>query len=453
MVALAEKDKSSCRRISYLIIMTGDVSFNELGLAFVILMGFNIIVLPRRFATIPVIMTCCYITLGSGFIIAGLHFSALRLIILSGWLRVIFRREFSIKLNIVDKLLILWTIFNVVSNTILWQTSEAFINRLGFIYDVIGIYFLFRFLILDIAEIELVIKGLAIILIPLTILMLNEYMTGRNLFSIFGGVNEYTAIRDGKFRCQGPFDHPILAGTFGATIMPLFVSLWFKQGIKISGIIGFVTATIITGLSVSSGPFIAYIFGILGIMMWPLRQQMRLVRYVAIFILIMLHAVMKAPAWHIMARIADLTGGHGWYRAAVIDSAIEHFSEWWMVGTKNTANWGLTVLPNNPTKSDMTNQYLNIGIDGGLITMLLFILIIIIAFRDLGRSLKATENEPFPLKFLLWSMGAALFAHAVNFLSVSYYDQSIVFWYLLLAMIATSINLFGKSKDTPLIAT
>jgi ABC-type Mn2+/Zn2+ transport system permease subunit len=38
---------------------------------------------------------------------------------------------------------------------------------------------------------------------------------------------------------------------------------------------------------------------------------------------------------------------------------------------------------------------------------------------------------------MLWAMGAALFAHAVTFISVSYFDQNFVNWYLLLAIIGT----------------
>ena len=34
-------------------------------------------------------------------------------------------------------------------------------------------------------------------------------------------------------------------------------------------------------------------------------------------------------------------------------------------------------------------------------------------------------------------MGIMLFAHMVTFIAVTYFDQMIVFWYLLLAMIST----------------
>ena len=425
-------------------------SFNSIGITFIFLMGILIIILPRRLAVLPILMTCCYITLGQVVVIASLHFTAMRIIILFYWIRILLRREFlNIKLNNIDKLLILWTVVRLITYVMLWQTTEALINQLGVAYNVIGLYFMFRCLIYDFDDMQQMIKTLAIILIPLTILMLNEYTTGRNLFSIFGGVDEFTAMRDGKVRCQGPFAHPILAGSFGATIMPLFIFAWYKNTKnKVICIIGVLSSTIIAILSVSSGPIVAYLFGLIGLFMWPLRRQMQIVRYIILFCIISLHLIMKAPVWYLMARMADLTGGHGWYRAAVIDAAIEHISEWWAIGTQNTAHWGLTVLPEYPMKSDITNQYINIGIDGGIITMLLFILIIVVMFRHLGNALKVMQQQPHHIQILLWSMGATLFAHTMNFFSVSYFDQIIVFWYLLLAMIATASIVSAKLDVT-----
>ena len=46
-------------------------------------------------------------------------------------------------------------------------------------------------------------------------------------------------------------------------------------------------------------------------------------------------------------------------------------------------------------------------------------------------------------------MGTAVFAHIVSFFSVTYFDQIRIFWYLLLAGIAT-VSIF-PSKDNAVI--
>jgi len=354
------------------------------------------------------------------------------------WIRLVTRSELSaIKLNTIDKAIIYWTIACIITYTLLWQTSDAFINRLGLAYNTLGLYFLFRYIIRDFDDINRVIKMLAIIIVPLAVAMLLENATGRNLFSFFGGVPEVTWIRNGRLRCQGPFRSPILAGTFGATLIPFFVALWFdKKNLKTLSLIGFISATIITVTSASSGPAMAYLFAVIALAMWPFRIHMRTIRWGILFSLVLLHLIMKAPVWYLMARIGNLIGGTGWHRAYLIDQAIKYFNEWWLLGAKSTAHWMPYTLPNSD-RADITNQFIVEGVNGGLITMLLFIAIIVYCFKGLGRALQATEDYPFAERITLWSMGAALFAHTMTFFSVSYFDQIIVSWYLLLAMIAT----------------
>jgi hypothetical protein len=149
---------------------------------------------------------------------------------------------------------------------------------------------------------------------------------------------------------------------------------------------------------------------------------------------------MKVHVWFLIDRLSDLMGssGHGFYRAKVIDEAFKHIGEWWLIGAKYTAHWDLTVLPAYPNHVDITNQFIRYGVDGGLLTMILFIAVIVICFRSLGRTLRITAERPFAINILLWSIGVALLTHVASFISVSYFDQMVVFWYLLLALVSTT---------------
>jgi hypothetical protein len=40
------------------------------------------------------------------------------------------------------------------------------------------------------------------------------------------------------------------------------------------------------------------------------------------------------------------------------------------------------------------------------------------------------------VQWLYWSIGVCLATHCVSYMSVSYFDQMVVFWYWLLAVIA-----------------
>jgi len=423
-------------------------NINLLGLSLTLLMGILMILVPRRYAPIPLLIVTCYITIGQRVVVAGLDFTMFRILILFGWARLVLRSEiYALKLNAIDKALIWWIITSIVTYTILWGTFRAFINRMGLAYDVIGIYFLLRFIIRDFEDVIRIIKSLGFIIVPLALAALLENATTRNIFAIFGGVPEFSRLRDGNVRCVISFGDAILAGTFAATSMPLFVGLLSEKGFaKKLAIFGFVASTIITVLSNSSGPVVSYLFGIIGFALWPFRRKMRLVRWGILAGVLSLHIIMKAPVWALIGRLSDLIGGTGYHRFELIDAFIRHFGEWWLIGTKYTAHWGPVVLVYEPNMVDITSQYILMGIEGGLLRMFLFIAVIVHSFRAIGRTIRATEGQSLSARICLWSLGAALLGHSISFISVSYFTQIVVFWYMLLAMISTCEGIFNNGN-------
>lgn len=422
--------------------MEETTTVNFIGFFFIILSSLLIFFLPRRLAIFPMLLTVCYITIGQRIVFAGLNFPIFRILIFFGFLRLIIRNEiYSLKLNNIDKAIIWWVIISIVTGVLLEKSWQGLINRLGLAYNALGCYYLFRFLIKDRQDLATLLKMIAIIILPLAISVVIEKTTARNIFSIFGGVPEITIIRNEKLRCQGPFRHPILMGTFAATLIPIFASLWFQdKGGKLFSMIGIICATVITYASASSGPLFTYIFALIALFMWPMRNNMRSVRWVILIGLVALNMIMKAPIWFLIARIAELTGGTGWHRSELIDTAIKHFSEWWLIGTTYTAHW-MPYTSFDPNMADITNQFILEGVNGGILRMCAFLIILIMCFRELGISNITLKDQPIDLKIFSWSLGAALFAHVVSFMSVSYFDQIIVFWYLLLAIISISSSI------------
>jgi hypothetical protein len=166
---------------------------------------------------------------------------------------------------------------------------------------------------------------------------------------------------------MGCFAHSILAGTFGATILPLFVLLW-QQGSKnrLIAIVGMVSATVITLASNSSTPVLAYAGGVLALSMWPMRNWTRAIRWAVVITVVCLHIVMKAPVWHLIARI-DVSGqSSSYHRFMLVDQCIRHFSDWWLIGVKSTFEWGWDMW-------DTANQYVSICEYSGLIPFILFL--------------------------------------------------------------------------------
>jgi hypothetical protein len=145
---------------------------------------------------------------------------------------------------------------------------------------------------------------------------------------------------------------------------------------------------------------------------------------------------MKAPVWSLIARI-DLTGSSsGYHRYQLVDQFIRRFSEWWLLGTNGNAKWGWDMW-------DLANQYVAVGETSGLVPFLFFIATIVYGFKYIGRARKAARvrgDERF-----IWAIGAALFANVVAFFGLSYYDQTMVCWYLLLALIPAACASVGAN--------
>jgi hypothetical protein len=92
----------------------------------------------------------------------------------------------------------------------------------------------------------------------------------------------------------------------------------------------------------------------------------------------------------------------------------------------------------DPTQVDITNHYLSMGVVGGLPLIICFIAVMSIAFSYVGTASRHAPGTDRSQQFVVWALGCSLFAHAATFISVSYFDQSIVFLYLTLAAIGSA---------------
>jgi hypothetical protein len=412
---------------------------NGISTVFLLVNVAMILLLPRQWAPLPLLVGACYMTLGSGIELGPFHFMVIRILVAVGVLRVLIRRErLAGKMNSLDWLLVVWAAWALMSSFFHENTSGVLVNRLGLVYNACGIYFLLRVFCQSLEDAGALCRVTAILLVPLAIELLFEKMTSHNLFSALGGVSEIPEIRDGSVRAQGPFAHSILAGTVGAVCLPLMVGIW-QQHRKIA-VIGMAACFLIVFVSTSSGPIMSTVFAIGGLFMWRWHHRMRLVRWLVVLGYIGLDLIMKAPAYYLVARI-DLTGSStSWHRAALFEAALAHLSEWWFAGTDFTRHWMAYGVIGNENHIDFTNYYLRMGVDGGLPLMLLFIAELAIGFSFVGRTLRQMPELSPQSRFMIWAFGASLFAHSMTFVSVSYFDQSFVFIYLSLALIGSTCS-------------
>lgn len=438
---------------------------NPLALLFLLAM---IVVLLRgqhQAAVKALLAMAAFVPLGQQMVVAGLHFTFLRILILVGVCRVLARGEArALKWQGMDKLFLWWALTGFICGLIRSPSAEIF----GIAYNSIGIYFLMRCLIKDATEVLEHLRFLAMVAIVIATVMAVELFTHKNPLYVLGGVPEFVGERDGRFRCQGSFRHPILAGTFAATLLPLLVGLWQHGGrqrvILLLGVVGCGFSTI---AAASSGALLTCITAAVGLALWPIRYKMHLVRRGILVFIAVLTVVMKPPPWYIISKLSDVLGGTGWHRSYLIDQAVHYVGEWWLVGTSVTAHWAPSgqVLATDPNNMDITNHYIAQAIQGGMLRLGLFVAMIVICFKAVGRAVRAEREDSIKAK-LWWAFGVGLACHCTAFVSISYFDQIEVFWFWLLAVMAAlairkdcmpvakpAMETSGSFVDTPLSKT
>jgi hypothetical protein len=366
---------------------------NGLALGFAVFDALLLLLLPRRWAAFPVLAAACYVPIGAGFDIGPFNFYVIRLVLMMAFLRMLFKGEgLQGGMSRLDWLVITWALVALLSSLFHEDVSSTLINRMGLVFMSCGSYFVLR-----------------------------AFCPSHD--------------DNGTIRAQGAFAHSILAGSVGAACLPLMAVLW--RTYRNSAVFGTMACLAMVFSSGSTGPIMSTGFGVLALLMWRFRHHMRLVRWGALLLYIGLDLVMNAPAYYALAYI-DLTGSStSWHRAALIEAAVTHWSEWRLAGTDMTRHWMPYGVGWSRNHIDITNYYIRMGVDGGMPLLLMFIAVLSKGFSLVGRTWRHTDGPSAQFPYGTWALGASLFAQAATFMSVSYFDQSVVFLYLTLAAIGS----------------
>lgn len=387
--------------------------------------------LPRKWVIVPLLFFTFLIPLGEQFNIGGLHLFAHRIVILCGCFRMLVKSFSANRLLAggftgIDKVFLFWALCRVAAFVLLYHVGAAVLNQLGFLWDTLGGYFLVRYLIRDVDDIRRVAKVFVVIAVIMAGCMLYEQRYLTNVFGLLMGGRVMPDIRDGHIRCRGVFQQQIIASTFGGTLVPFFIWLWSTSGVRVAAVLGLTSSVIITITASSSTGISAAAIGIGALCLWPLRRHVRWILAGGVAAILGLSLVMKSPVWFALAHVDFAGGSTGWDRANLIDQCIRHFGDWWLVGTADNANWGYFTW-------DLCNQFVAEAVQGGLATLVLFLVLISQSFRRLCVARKRVHDRS--REWLLWTIGCILCAHLAGFFGISYFDQMKYWWFVTLAMI------------------
>ena len=394
-----------------------------------------ILTLPRQKAMAPFLLAVFTIPLGQVVVLGGLHFTALRILILT----VLARRaltpstsspgKFPEGFSAIDRATILFMLVDISVQTVAWMDQQMFIKLLGDLVDSLGGYLAIRFLVPDGESIRRAVKVLAAVCVIQGICMINEQITHINIFGLLGGVQLQTEFRSGRYRSGGVLG-PLISGVVGGTLFPAFFWLWEDGKSRVAALAGLAGATAMVFTSTSSTSWMALGGSLLGLSFWSMRKQMRLVRWGLVLTLVGLHLTMNGPVWSLIEHI-DLTGGSSSYhRYMLVDNCIRHFSDWWLLGYKDYNTWGFDMW-------DLCNQFVSVALTGGLVSLIAYVMIFVRTFAAIGKARKRVSGDR-KKEWLLWCLGTSLFANLVAHFGINYTVQLTMSFFPLLAFISVA---------------
>lgn len=423
----------------------GSTYINPLALLGTLAAAVFLLTTRRSRALLPFVLVACLVPVAQRVVIATLDFNMIRVMVLFAWTRLLLRGELRrLRLHELDVAFVVWTLAGSATYVAREATLAAAVYRLGWSFDSLGTYFGCRMLLRQPSDSLHAVRYLAWCAVFAAAGMLSEWFTGHNPFALLGGVPDVPWIRDGHLRCRGAFAHPILAGSFGATIVPIFVAMWFAipRWRRIAAV-GAASGAAIAVTSASSGAIVSAIAGLVAFALWPLRRHARAIRWGLLLGLTVVHVAREKPVWHLIGRAAELFGGEGYQRYRLIDAFVEHWGEWWMLGTSSTEHWGWMLW-------DTTNQYVDEGVTGGVLKLAAFVALIVLAYRAVGIAGTArgrpAQRRPRDQRMWCWGLRSALTAHCVAFISVSYWGQMQIIFFLLLALIGAERSFVTRTS-------
>lgn len=388
-----------------------------------VLLVILIFVLPRRYMLVPFVLTACFVPADQHASVFGLHFYVSRILIFSGLLRILIRDEMRlVRWNRLDRLILAWALVGAIIYVLRRMEFQAIIYKSGVLVDILGLYWIVRQTTQSWEDIKQVVATFAVSIIILMPFVAMEWSTGVNPFLFLGAVG--TGFREGEFRCMASFRHPIVAGSFMACLVPVFISAALTEKNKVRYWMAVAAAVFIAFASNSSTPIGGLAAILLLLAAYRYRQHGRQMAIIFFGSLAMLHLVMKAPVWSLLFRITIIPGSTGWHRYILIDAAVRHFTEWMFLGTDSTAAWG-------PHLFDVTNHFILEGVRGGALTLALFIAVLIVAVRAAGGfSQRPTSRDR---QWLSWALCASILGHCIMFIGLGYFGQIEIILYMTLA--------------------
>ncbi len=311
----------------------------------------------------------------------------------------------------------------------------------GTAFDMLLPYFAARLIITSKDDFYFLVRGLAVVGIPLVLIGFYQAWTGHNPYATlrahtsWGWEEQYMLVRHGLYRADASFGQYIAYGMYFALLAPVLVGHWYQTHWSrpaLCAVIGFMLLGIIS--SMSSGPLLTVVCGFGLVMAYPMRRYTPFVLIGMVVVGTVLHFASNRGLLYIPTRLA-FNSSTAYYRIGLYEEAFTGgMAGHWLFGYGYVG-----VSPEDQPinaragfdwrHKDFTSIYIARLARFGLAGLLPFMAVNAMLYHALFRAYRYAER--FGDRWALWCFAAGIAGANLGMLTVNILSQNIyVFWIL-----------------------
>jgi hypothetical protein len=373
--------------------------------------------------------------------LGSLHFNTGRIAVLAILLKIVTDPKLTsgFKWNGLDKAIIASLLLCSLSNAFTTEIGRTLQFNSGQLFDSVLLYFAVRLLIRSRNDYLTFLKGIIWVSVPLALMGVYQAVTWHNPVGFLRQYHSWrtteyvTDVRYNLCRADITFSHPIMFGLFFAIAGPWCLGLWgyvTKRGklwVAVSAVV------MLLGLlsSMSSGPQLALVGILATLVLYRARRYWKLF-LVAIICCILLVEMLSNRRWYyVFASYLCFSAETAYYRCKLIEHALGGgMSGHWLFGfgLLQDPGWWRALDGSELVGTDVTNHYLVILVEYGLLGFIPFMCVVYCACKSLRNTFRSAVAESE--RWLVWCVLASVAGALLSFFSVALFGQAGNYFYL-----------------------
>lgn len=371
-----------------------------------------------------------------------LNFSVPRIVILAIFFKILTDGNLrsAFRWILLDYLIIFFSLACFVVNLFTAPFEQMIQFNSGAQFDTAMVYFMVRLLITSKHRYLTLLKGLLVIAIPMAVMGIYQCLFFVNPLGFFKKYHAWSVIedtiqvREHFCRADLAFSHPIMFGMFFAIVGAWCMGLWPYVDRRWRFMFALCMILMVLGLSssMSSGPQLAGFGVVVALVIFRYRKYWKLFLGVFVGMMIFIEIISNRHWYYVASSYLSFNAETAYGRCKLIEHALGGgMSGHWLLGFGfKDPGWWATLQGSELKGTDITNHYIVVLVQWGLVGLVPFLAVVYEACRNLRKAFVSAVTDAD--RWLIWCIISAMVGVLLAMFSVSLMGQIMNLFYVML---------------------